>query len=93
MYFILKAILLVVISCTPPVDKPFYLILYAFLLIVLWVAVSGIPPFSNLFLLILVSRFFFDWLNYLGMLFRLRSNGKHIYYGWVILKRQKRKKR
>ena len=43
-----------------------------------WVAVSGIPPFSNLFLLILVSRFFFDWLKYLETMFRLRSKGKYI---------------
>ena len=48
-YFILKAILLVVISCTPPVDRTF--LIYAFLLVVFWVVVSGIPPFSNLFLL------------------------------------------
>ena len=47
-YFILKAILLVVISCTPPVDKPF-LIFFLLVFIGSWVAVSGILPFSNLF--------------------------------------------
>ena len=58
-------------------------------MVVLWVALSGISPFSNLFLLFLISSNF-DWLKYLGTLFRLRTNGKYI-YGWVILKTERRK--
>ena len=68
------------------------MILYAFLLVVLWVAVSGIPPFSNLFLVIFSFWLFFDWLKYLGTLFRLRLNGKYI-CGWVILKTEREGKR
>ena len=92
MYFILKAISLVAISRTPPVDQPFLIDFICVLLVVLWVAVSGIPSSSNLFLLILVSRFFFDWLKYLGTWFRLRTNGKYR-YGWAILKTQRKRER
>ena len=57
-----------------------------------WVAVSGIRPLSNLFLLIFLVSSNFDWLKYLGTLFRLRTNGKYI-YGWVISKRERERKK
>ena len=56
-----------------------------------WVAVSGILPFSNLFLLIFLISSSFDWLKYLGTLFRLRTNGKYI-NGWGIFVNSKRER-
>ena len=57
-HFILQAILLVVVSNTPPVDKTFLVYFLIVLLVFLWVAVSGIPPCTNFFLSILVSSNF-----------------------------------